>query len=77
MLMECRNFWIIPDLQIEFKLHRDWNMFSTKIQLAYKVQKESKVRMFFFVSLWGSHLVCWYGIRCSRISLSLLCGGGG
>ena len=54
--MGCKNFWIIPDLQIEFKLHRDWNMVSTKIQLAYKVQKESKVRMFFFVSLWGSHL---------------------
>ena len=40
MVMECRNFWIIPDLQIEFKLHRDWNMLSTKIQLAYKVQRE-------------------------------------
>ena len=49
MLMECSNFWIIPDLQIEFKLHRDWNMLSTKIRLAHKVQKESKVRIFFFV----------------------------
>ena len=58
MLMECRNFWIIPDLQIEFKLHRDWNMLSTKIQLACKVQRESVEFVYSFLCPCGG--VTWF-----------------
>ena len=52
-------------------------MLSTKIQLAHKVQRECKVRFVLLCVTVGSHLVCWCGIRCSGISLSLAVWGGG
>ena len=46
-------------------------MLSTKIQLAHKVQRECKVHFVLLYVTVGSHLVCWCGVRCSGVSLSL------
>ena len=54
-MLKLLNYPQLPP--IEFKLHHDWDMLSTKIQLAHKIQRECRVRLFFFMSLWG---VTWF-----------------